>query len=122
MKIAKTPPTFPNFEGYKSQLKTLWKRGKLKTVVHGLYGDVLTKSNISLEHLKPHSKGGKTVLSNLALASKEKNNFRSSRPLKDFLTKEMIDNYLNQFKNIHTRGFNGNKYIEMLRKTFKELL
>jgi 5-methylcytosine-specific restriction endonuclease McrA len=122
MRITKTPPTFPNFEGYKSQLKTLWKRGKLKTVTRGLYGDILTKDNLSLEHLKPHSKGGRTALSNLALASKDKNNFRNSKPLKDFLTSEMVENYLKQFKDIHARGFSGNKYIEMLRKTFKELL
>jgi 5-methylcytosine-specific restriction endonuclease McrA len=112
----------PTFNGYNSILKTLWKRGKLPSVKRGLYGDILTKDNLSLEHLKPHSQGGKTSLSNLALASKKKNNFRNSKPLKDFLTKEMIENYLNQFKNIHARGFSGNKYIEMLRKTFKELL
>lgn len=122
MIVAKTPPTFPNFAGYNSILKTLWKRGKLASVKRGLYGDILTKDNLSLEHLKPHSKGGKTVLSNLALASKEKNNFRNSKPLKDFLTSEMVDNYLKQFKDIHARGFSGNRYIEMLRKTFKELL
>lgn len=112
----------PTFNGYNSILKTLWKRGKLPTVKRGLYGDILTKDNLSLEHLKPHSKGGRTSLSNLALASKEKNNFRNSKPLKDFLTKEMIENYLNQFKGIHAKGFSGKKYIEMLRKTFKELL
>lgn len=112
----------PTFEGYKSRLKTLWKRGKLPSVKRGLYGDILTKDNLTLEHLKPHSQGGRTVLSNLALASYEKNSFRNDKPLKYFLTQEMVENYLKQFKNIYARGFSGNKYIEMLRKTFKELL
>lgn len=110
------------FKGYKSPLKTLWRKGKLKSVVRGLYGDILTKDNLSVEHLKPHSQGGRTVLSNLALASKEKNNFRNNKPLKEFLTIEMVDNYLNQFQNVHAKGFSGNRYIEMLRKTLKELL
>lgn len=112
----------PTFNGYQSRLKTLWKQGQLPTVKRGLYGDILTHKNLSLEHLKPHSKGGKTVLSNLALASKAKNSARSSEPLKKYLTQEMIDNYLKQFENVYKRGFSGNKYIEMLRKTIKELL
>lgn len=112
----------PTFNGYSSILKTLWKRNKLPSVKRGLYGDILTKDNLSLEHLKPHSQGGQTVLNNLALASKDKNNLRNSKPLKDFLTQEMVENYLKQFKNIYARGFSGKKYIEMLRKTFEELI
>lgn len=113
----------PNlFQGYKNILKTAWKKGKLPSVVRGLYGDTLTLNNVSLEHLKPHSKGGRTILSNLALASQDKNNARGCRPLKEFLTKEMTEKYLKQFENIKTKDFNGNKYIEMLRKTFEELL
>jgi hypothetical protein len=110
------------FKGYKSQIKTLWRKGKLKSVVRGLYGDILTKDNLSVEHLKPHSKGGRTVLSNLALASQDKNNARGCNPLKDFLTKEMAEKYLKQFENIRRKNFNGNQYIVMLRKTFEELL
>lgn len=110
------------FDGYKSPLKTLWKAGKLSNVKRGLYGDLLTKDNVSLEHILPHSKGGRTVLSNLALASKAKNNARGSEPLSRYLNKEMVENYLEQFKGVHARGFSGKKYIEMLRKTFKELL
>lgn len=110
------------FQGYKSQIKTLWRKGKLKSVVCGLYGDILTKDNLSVEHLKPHSQGGRTVLSNLALASQDKNNARGCKPLKDFLTKEMAEKYLKQFENIRRKNFNGNQYIKMLRKTFEELL
>ena len=112
----------PTFDGYKSQLKTLWKRGKLKSVTHGLYGDILTKENVSLEHLKPHSKGGKTITSNLALASQDKNNARGCNPLKDFLSKERAESYLVQFKDIKIKDFDGNEYIESIRKTLEGLL
>lgn len=112
----------PTFNGYKSLLKKLWKRDKLKGVVKGLYGDVLTKDNLSVEHLKPHSLGGKTTLSNTAIASKAKNNARGNKPLKDFLTMSMVEAYLAPFEKIKIRGFDGHKYAQMIRKTAKELL
>ena len=64
--------------GYSSPLKTLWKEGKLPTVEVGMYGGKLTKENICLEHIQPHSKGGKTMLSNLALTTMENNNNRGN--------------------------------------------
>lgn len=66
----------PTFQ-YNSPLKTLYRKGELP-VIYGFYGDRLTQKNVSLEHLKPHSKGGKTVLSNLVLASKQKNQARGN--------------------------------------------
>ena len=71
MLIKKIKPYEPSF-GYSSPLKTIWKKGGLPTVKKGFYGDTLTKKNVSLEHLKARSKGGKTSLENLVLASKEK--------------------------------------------------
>lgn len=109
-----------SFGSYQNVLKTLYKRGQMPQVKRGLYGDLLTKDNVSLEHLKPHSEGGKTVLSNLALASKSKNNARGAKPLKDVLNWEMVDEYLSQF-NFRIKGFDGNKYAEMIRNTIKEL-
>lgn len=44
---------------YKSPLKTEWLKGNMPSVTHGIYGGILTKDNITLEHIKPHSKGGK---------------------------------------------------------------
>jgi len=45
--------------GYNSPLKTLFKKGKLPTVTKGFYGGTLTNKTVSLEHLIPHSQGGK---------------------------------------------------------------
>ena len=108
--------------GYSHKLKTLYKQGKLPTVLKGFYGDVLTKDVISLEHLKPHSKGGKTVLNNLVLSSVRNNNKRGNKPLKDFLNPETMKEYLNQFKGLKVGNFNGDKYIESITKTVKELI
>lgn len=100
--------------GYKHALKTAWKEGLLPTVTKGLYGNELTLKNISLEHLTPVSKGGKTILENLALAQAEANMARGAKPLSEVLTLEQLTKYLEQFKNVRARGINGNKYIRML--------
>ena len=75
---------------YSNPLKTLYKKGQLKSVKTGFYGGELTKRNVTLEHLKPHSKGGKTELSNLVLATDENNRKRGNKPLKDYLNPENI--------------------------------
>ena len=41
--------------GYSHKLKTLYKQGKLPSVVKGFYGGILTADTVTLEHLKPHS-------------------------------------------------------------------
>lgn len=107
--------------GYSHPLKTLFKKGKLP-IKKGLYGGELTIDTVSLEHIIPHSQGGKTVLSNLALATKKNNNLRGDKPLKDFLTKEMLDDYIEEFEKINLPYFNGKKYIEELLKTIGGLL
>lgn len=113
--------------GYHSVIKDLFKEDKLPSVKHGLYGDILTKDNVSLEHLIPHSyKNGKSELCNFALASKQKNNLRGNSDIRDFLTPEMAKKYLNQFVDIKAvskknKKFNGNNYIDMIKKTLKQL-
>ena len=109
------------FEGYNSILKTNWRKGKLPSVKYGFYGDKLTQCNLSLEHLHPHSKGGKTELSNLVLASQEKNNLRGSRNIKQFADKQTVLFYLEQFRDIRIPGFDGNKYIRNIKATLKGL-
>ena len=106
-----------SFNGYRSPLKTLWLTGRLKSVTKGLYGDVLTKDTLSLEHLIPTSKGGKTELGNLVLASADKNARRGCKPLKDYVTKEQAQAYIDQFKGIK---FMQN-YINAITETFKKL-
>lgn len=108
--------------GYQNILKTLYKKGKLSSVKYGFYGDELTKGNVSLEHLKPRSKGGKTELCNLVLASANKNQERAARPLSEMLNWECVGRYLEQFRNVHVDTFNGNQYIEMILRTIKRIL
>jgi hypothetical protein len=119
MRIADVNNT--NF-GYKHPLKTMWLKGDLKKVKYGFYGAKLTKSNVSLEHLQPYSKGGKTQLDNLVLASKENNQKRGNKDIRDFLTVENVTRYLTQFKNIKLTGFDGNKYIAMVLATLGDLI
>ena len=115
MIIQPIPPNSPTF-GYSHQLKTLYRQGKLP-VKYGFYGDKLTQKNVSLEHLKPHSKGGKTELSNLVLASKQRNQARGNADIRNFANKEIIAKYLSQFIDVKIEGFDGNKYINGIIKT-----
>ena len=107
--------------GYRSILKDLFKEGKMPSVTTGIYGDFINSENVSLEHLRPHSQGGRNTLSNYALASIEANGKRGNKPLAMFLNNEMLENYLEQF-NFNIRGvFNGYTYQDMIRKTCEGL-
>lgn len=110
----------PSF-GYSSPLKTLYLKGDLP-VKYGFYGDRLNTKNVSLEHLLPRSKGGKTELSNLVLASKEKNQIRGNQPLSKFINLEALQIYVNQFRNIKRDNFNGNAYIKGILNTITRLI
>lgn len=120
MKIEPIKPQEPTF-GYSNQLKTLYKKGKL-SVKYGFYGDELNKKNVTLEHLLPISQGGKTQLKNLVLASANKNQERGVRPLKSMLNWENVGRYLEQFKDVKIKDFNGNEYIQLILQTIKELI
>ena len=114
-------PPNPNF-GYSHALKTAWKKGKIPQVKYGFYGERLTKKNISLEHLKPISQGGKTEWKNLVLASNKINNARGDKPLEQFLDLKAMARYLEQFVNIKVKGFDGNRYIAMILETVGGLI
>ena len=118
MKIQPTQQS-PTFQ-YNSPLKTLCRKDELP-VKYGFYGDKLTQKNVSLEHLKPHSKGGKTALSNLVLASKQKNQARGNSDIRNFASKEIIVKYLSQFIDVKIKDFDGNKYINGIIKTLTKL-
>lgn len=120
MLVQGIPPYNPNFQ-YSSPLKTLWRKGKLP-VKYGFYGDVLTQKNVSLEHLRAHSKGGKTNLANLVLASKAKNNARGNDAIDDYLDIKNVIRYLAQFKDVKIKDFDGNKYIAGIVATLGELI
>lgn len=108
-----------SFNGYNHPIKTLWKKGKLKNVTHGLYAEKLDKKTLSADHLVPVSKGGKTTLGNIALASCYMNNLRSSRDLKEVVTEKMALDYIAQFAN-DTRKI-VQQYVIEITKTLKQL-
>lgn len=110
-----------NSFGYSTQLSRLYKKGKLPTVKVGLYGIPLTKKNCSNEHIIPHSLGGKTNPTNIALADRDINSRRGNNDIHNFLTLDLIKQYLIQFINVTVDGFNGNKYIHGLIKTFQSM-
>ena len=120
MRIEPTKPQ-PTF-GYSHYLKTMYKKGKLCQVKRGFYGELITPKTVSLEHLKPISKGGKTEISNLVLAHKDINNKRSDKPLGEFLNLKAMSAYLEQFKNLKIGKFDGNKYIAMILETVGGLI
>lgn len=103
-------------------LKTYWLEGKLPQVTHGIYGGELTKDTVTLEHINPVSKGGRTVLGNLALSKNTNNWARSNRPLSEFFNKEAFDSYCKGFKGVKLPFFNGNFYVEQIKKTIQNLL
>ena len=107
--------------GYSSILKDLFREGQMPSVTRGIYGHHIDNSSVSLEHLRPHSLGGRDTLSNFALANMIANSKRGNKPLPCFLNNEMLEEYLEQF-NFEIKGkFNGFKYQEMIRKTCKDL-
>jgi len=121
MKISLVSQNEPSF-GYSNILKTLWKKGKLPTVKYGFYGDELTKKNVSLEHVKPKSQGGLSTLANFVLSSKQKNNFRGTKPLEDVLDISIMMRYFEQFKGVRVGPFDGDKYIDMVLDTIYKLI
>lgn len=121
-----TQPTFqPSFTGGgrwpKPDLKQLWDKGQLPKVVKGFYGDILTPENISREHLKPASKGGKKFVTNIVLASKQKNNARGNRDIRRYCDPQLAKEYLEQFTDIKIKGFSGKEYIKQIKITLKRL-
>lgn len=110
-----------SFGSYQNILKTLYKKGQMPSVERGLYGELINPKTVSLEHLKPASWGGQTVLGNLALAHKDTNSARGSKPLKDVLTWDMLEDYLSQFNFKIRNVFDGYKYQDMVRSTCENL-
>ena len=107
--------------GFKSVLKTEWQKGNLPKVTRDIYGDVLIKGQETIEHIIPKSKGGKSALSNYALANAGNNFRRSNFDLGSFTNTDIIKGYLKQFEGIELPNFNGDEYIKGLTKTLKKI-
>ena len=108
--------------GYKHLLKTYWLKGKLPTVTKGFYGGELTKDTVTIEHLKPHSKGGKTEWKNIVLSENTKNWSRGNKPLSSVFDKEAFNTYCEEFKGIKLPYFNGDEYVKQITNVVNKLL
>lgn len=107
---------------YKNVLKTEWLKGNLPTVIHDFYdGSLLSKDTITLEHLKPHSKGGATTLTNLVLTNKFCNQARGNQDIRKFINPENARKYLEECKEIDLPNLKGLAYVEGILKTLKKL-
>ena len=106
---------------FQSQLKRLYKKGKLP-IKYGIYGELLSKKNVTDEHLLPRGLKGTSDLSNIALATKKTNWRRGNEPIEYFLTFGMLRNYCRQFKGIKLKNFDGDEYIKGIIKTIKGLV
>lgn len=115
------PLPYPISFGYSHYLKNLYKKGLIKPK-YGIYGDKLTKKNVTLEHILCRSKGGETELNNLALATSRMNNARGDKPLSDFLSAEGLAYYCDYFMHIKLPELDGVKYIKGLLETINKVL
>ena len=102
---------------YSHPLKTAYKKGLMPEVVNGLYGEKIVKP--SIEHLTPHSQGGKTTWNNVSITDAKANNLRGVRPIEELVTKEMWKAYLKQFINVKNKFVDGLQYIKIMCKRFQ---
>ena len=116
------PPDTIVFTSYRHPLKSHYLKGEMPSVRFGFYGDELTKDNVSIDHLKAVSKGGKTELKNIVLSSKRKNQLKGNAPLKKYFDAEIVEQYLRQFIDIQFPDFDGNQYIKLVLRNIQELL
>ena len=82
-------------------------------------GNKLTKKNVTLDHIIPKSKGGKSVTGNYMLAEKKFNSDRGSDSIFQWTTMDGVIKYLNQFIGVNVKGFIGNEYITEVLRTLE---
>lgn len=63
----------------------LWKIAKKQKLLCALTGDKLVSSNASVDHIIPTSKGGKNVVTNIRLVTKDANFMKNSHSDEEFL-------------------------------------
>jgi len=108
--------------GYHHRLKTAWKNGEIPELIHDFYdGSLLDADTLTLEHLKPVSKGGKTTLTNLVLTSYANNRKRGNKDIRDFINIEAAKKYIEEAKQIKVKGINGKNYAKSLINRLKSL-
>ena len=105
------------FTGYNFKLKKLYREGKLPNDLVDLGGNKLTQKNLSGDHGIPRSKGGKTTDANMILATKNFNNLRGNRPLREVVTVDNLIKWVNQYIQLEPiEGFDFRKYVAGILK------
>ena len=115
----KTQTTQPSFGGYNFKLKKLYKQGKLPTVKYDIGGNKLSLRNLSGDHAIPKSKGGKVTDDNMLLATKQFNNLRGNRDLKEVVTVENLTKWANQY--LCLKPIDGFDFVEYVQNIFRIL-
>lgn len=101
--------------GYKHRLKTEWLRGNIPQLVHDFYdGSRLDPETVTIEHLMPHSKGGRTVIQNIVLTSWHNNMKRGNKDIKPFINPDAARQYIEEARQINIPGINGENYARSL--------
>lgn len=107
---------------YRNILKTAWKKGNIPELIHDFYdGSLLNSETVTLEHLKPHSQGGKTTLTNLVLTSFMNNFRRGNQDIRQYINIENAKRYIEEARKINIKGINGEYYANELIKRLKSL-
>ena len=100
------------FEGYNFKLKKLFKDGKLPKDLYDIGGNKITSKNFSGDHIVPKSKGGRTTNENMMIATKQFNNLRGNRDLKEVVTFENAIRWALQWMNIKVDDFDGAQHVK----------
>ena len=106
------PRPQPTFGGYNFKLKKLFKDGKLPKDLYDIGGNKITSKNFSGDHIVPKSKGGRTTNENMMIATKQFNNLRGNRDLKEVVTFENAIKWALQWINIKVDGFDGAQHVK----------
>lgn len=106
-----------SFGGYNFKLKKMYRQGKLPKDLVDIGGNRITQDNLSGDHAIPRSKGGKNTDSNMMLATKQFNNMRGNRPLREVVSMDNLIKWVNQYVNLEEiDGFNFQKYVRDILK------
>ena len=91
--------------GYRNILKTEWLKGNIPELKHDFYdGSLLQRDTLTLEHLLPHSQGGKTTSSNLVLTNCQNNFRRGNKDIRDYINIDAARKYIEEARQIKLKG------------------
>jgi hypothetical protein len=110
----KDPVKRPVF-GYSSPLKALVN-------LDAYTGKILKKGQISVEHIKPHSKGGANNLANYLIVGRDINSKRGNQDFREWIKQNPfvvphIQEYLNKYRELKVDGVD---YVQTVKKTLNK--